>query len=366
MNIVKPQVFMVGYTQVDIHEVQRYLIHTKQEGFLEDFDNAMAQGISGAEALCSMFGKLCYKSLVVGKNANVRKIREIRENIIGTLQTGHGSVFEHASFNMICADVSRVFTHELVRHRTGTAFSQTSGRYCRPIPGKDGWPAIDFVFDPILDPVRAEFEEALAYLGDVYLRMEAKLGLLSLEEIELRRLALSRESAARNFARSTVAESHAEYVFDRAITVLSEARNNSAVGNFDHKKKLTSALRRILPNGQANEIAFSANIRTMRHCVQIRTQRFAEWEIREVFAQIYQLIKAKFPMVFCDAQERMVDGLPEIYGMKLQPYDLTLEGLGDVDLLNEAAKRDYKGVSQEVLKQIKHWANSALLELTPA
>lgn len=42
-----------------------------------------------------------------------------------------GSVIEHHVTNWIFADVSRVFTHELVRHRVGTAFSQESLRYVR-------------------------------------------------------------------------------------------------------------------------------------------------------------------------------------------------------------------------------------------
>ena len=45
------------------------------------------------------------------------------------LEVGHGSVLEHAAWNMIFTGVSRSLTHELVRHRAGWAYSQLSQRY---------------------------------------------------------------------------------------------------------------------------------------------------------------------------------------------------------------------------------------------
>ena len=87
------------------------------------------------------------------------------------------------------------------------------------------------------------------------------------------------------------------------------------------KKKITSALRRLLPNGQSNEIGFSCNLRTLRHIVQLRTSRYAEWEIRLVFNQIYSLVKEKYPLVFYKAKEEKVDGSLEVSGMKLQPWE---------------------------------------------
>ena len=87
------------------------------------------------------------------------------------------------------------------------------------------------------------------------------------------------------------------------------------------KKKITSALRRIAPNGQSNEIGFSVNLRTLRHTIMMRTGRHAEWEIRLVFNQLYLLLKDKYPYIFYGAKEEMVDGLLEVSGMKMQPYE---------------------------------------------
>ena len=94
-----------------------------------------------------MFAKLSTQALTVGKNENIKRVRDIPENIQNAFNQGHGSVFEHCQLNFIARNCSRVFTHEIVRHRAGTAFSQTSGRFVRG-------DSVDIVFDPILEPVR--------------------------------------------------------------------------------------------------------------------------------------------------------------------------------------------------------------------
>jgi thymidylate synthase (FAD) len=143
-----------------------------------------------------------------------------------------------------------------VRHRAGTAFSQTSGRYVRT-------DSINFVHDPILDCVKDELTEALNYLEAVYKRIEAKVGIADLKD-------------------------------------------------FGKKKKLTSAMRRILPNGQSNEIGFSLNLRALRHTIEMRTSEAAEWEIRLIFNQVANLVKSKYPAIFADAQVTEVNGLNQI------------------------------------------------------
>ena len=100
--------------------------------------------------------------------------------------------------------------------------------------------------------------------------------------------------------------------------------------NFDKRKAITSAIRRIAPNGQSNEIGMSCNIRALRHTVQLRTQRFAETEIRDIWGQIYCLVKARFPTIFYKAKEFIFDNLLEIRGMKVQPYEIEA---GDTDAL---------------------------------
>lgn len=246
----------------NVEQIFDYLEYTDQSDFCRDWEQAIIKdGIHPGEALCSFYAKLCYKSLVPEKNKNITKTRDIASNIKGTFDSKHGSVFEHCQLNFVVTDCSRVFTHELVRHRVGTAFSQTSGRYVRG-------DSIDFIMDPILEPVKNEITDILLKIEESYNKMVA---LLKLDE----------ES------------------------------------DFDKKKKLTSALRRILPNGQGNEIGFSVNLRQIRHIVEMRTSRGAEWEIRYITHQMYHLLKEKFPLMFYGAKEGIVDGLIEVTNLRV-------------------------------------------------
>jgi len=255
-NFVKPKVYLVGYTNVNFDALKEYLKDTNQTEFLQEIYKASAEGLDPGEILCSFYAKACYASLTNKKNKNITKTRSIYDNIIGILDSGHGSVIEHCQLNFMITDCSRVFTHEMVRHRVGTAFSQTSGRYVRT-------DTLKVVIDPILEPAYDLVEEARLYLEGWYKQIEERL------EID-------------------------------------------KVKDFDTKKKLTSAMRRMLPNGQTNEIGISLNLRSLRHTIETRTSRHAEWEIQYIYNQIYKIVKKKYKAMFFDAKEEEVDGLLEI------------------------------------------------------
>lgn len=255
-NFVQPKVFFIGATALDYQAIQDYLEETDQLEFVEEINQALREGLNPGEILCSFYAKLCYASLTDRKNKNITKTRSIHDNILGTIDSGHGSVLEHCNLNFIMTNCSRVFTHELVRHRVGTAFSQTSGRFVRN-------DVLKIVVDPILEPVYEEVEEIRKTLEKCYKLMEAKLGL-------------------------------------------------ELMTDFNKKKKLTSALRRMMPNGQANEIGFSVNLRTLRQTIEARTSKHAEWEIRLIFNQVFELVKKKYPAIFEDASVSLVEGQNEI------------------------------------------------------
>ncbi len=304
-NFVLPRVFRAGYTVADMGGIVDYLEYTKQMEFLESWRAAREAGVSEAECIMSMFAKLCYKSLVAdGRNANITRTRDIPKNIENVIQTAHGSVFEHASVNFLVTDCSRIFTHEQVRHRQGTAYSQTSGRFCR-------LDTIDLIFDPILEPARELVEGHLRMTEDIIYLVECKLG--------LRKPSDAKPNAAAN-----------DCLMLRELDTSGKAEEKAAAArwvpddgfDFPTRKKMTSAIRRMAPNGQANEIGMSLNIRALRHTLMLRTARHAEWEIRLVYGQIYSLVKEKFPLMFADAHEEQVDGLLEVSGMKTQPYEI--------------------------------------------
>lgn len=254
-NFVSPRVYFIGATALNMVALRDYLQDTGQEEFIEDIKEAEAQGLSGGEILCSFYAKLCYASLTDKKNKNITKIRSIYNNLLGVIESGHGSVIEHCNLNFVVTDCSRVFTHEMVRHRVGTAYSQTSGRYVRT-------DELNMIIDPILEPWYRNVEEIRQLIETFY------------------------------------------KILEQNVMV--------GVTDMNEKKRRTSALRRILPNGQANEIGITLNLRTLRQTIEARTSAHAEWEIRFIFNQIYELVKKKYPTMFIDAHTQTIRGLLQI------------------------------------------------------
>jgi len=76
---------------------------------------------------------------------------------------------------------------------------------------------------------------------------------------------------------------------------------------FHVKKEVTSALRRLAPIGLSTDIIWSANLRTLRHVIQMRTAEGAEEELRGVFDDVARLMLREAPLIFQDF-ERSADG----------------------------------------------------------
>lgn len=307
--IVTPEVFLVGKTMIDHQGLIAYLCYRFGDAgkdIYAEMVEALTGGMAEAEMLCSIMAKLCYKSLRLGDNANLTRVREYTANFESILATAHGAVIEHSSVNLIFTDVSRVLTHELARHRVGIALSQTSGRYCAT-------ERLDIVAGPHLAEVQDLIEEGCEELEELTYLMECKLGLrvqpddmpVSMETwVDARQRARSGEDACGQSLMSSMKWPY------------------TTTGNFDKKKALTSAIRRMLPNGQANEIGVSMNLRTVRHVIALRTGAGAEWEIRYAMHKAYLLCKQAFPLLFKDATETAgPDDIPVISFPRLQPYD---------------------------------------------
>lgn len=242
MERVEPKVFLIAYTQLDDNEVQAWLDHV---GGLKALDHLAGDD---GEKLIELAGRNCYKSFDVGLNPNISKVRTDSElyhsNI---LKSGHGSVLEHATCTFAFEDVSRVFTHELVRHRAGMAFSQESLRYIRLDELKNWMPEI-----------LAENEEATSVFNEIFQKCEwAQKELAKIFDIE-------------------------------------------NIKDFHTKKQLTSAFRRVAPIGLATGIVATFNLRSLRWVIQMRTAASSEVEIRKVFCEVYQKSCTKWPYLFQD------------------------------------------------------------------
>jgi thymidylate synthase (FAD) len=81
------------------------------------------------EVLAAAAARLCYRDTSAADIMRDLRSEEIDHLLDITISSGHHSVIEHISFTFAIDGVSRVLTHQLVRHRVGIAFSQQSQRY---------------------------------------------------------------------------------------------------------------------------------------------------------------------------------------------------------------------------------------------
>ncbi len=252
MHTVEPQVFIVGETRVCEAGLQAYLEHIGMSGWISDAP-------TDAEKLIEVMGRLCYRSFAPGLNPNVTRVRERNDDYLANIvKVKHGSVIEHPVVNFIFADVSRVFTHELVRHRVGVGISQESLRFVR-LDNLGQW----------LPTAIQENEQAV----EIFARTFEQLEQLQLELAQL-------------------------FELDKEGTP------------FHRKKLVTSAMRRIAPLGLATTIGWSANMRTLRWLLEMRTDPSAEEEIRLVFGKVGALLLQRYPNLFADFSAEEIDGLP--------------------------------------------------------
>ncbi len=248
-KFVTPKAYLIAETKVDLASVDQALSGLGVDGWVSD-------GGTDADILTEFAGKSCYMSFDKNLNLNLTKVggrpnsAYIQDGIIGNK---HGSVLEHSTVTFFLANVSRVVTHELVRHRAGTAFSQTSGRYVRN-------DRIDMYFP----------QELAVYPG-----------------------------AESLFQRAV-------YQMEENLAKLSDIVGISDIQDFGLKKRLTSAFRRLVGNGQANHLVMTANHRAWRHIIEMRTSIHAEEEIRAIVGDIAQQLKDKFPTIYSDMQQNAV------------------------------------------------------------
>ena len=257
MRETTPSVHLVARPSIDLDGMRAYLEQVGGAAWLARREQE-SEKPNAAQLLVEFCGRVCYRSWEPGLNKNVQRIRQDQQEYLRNLLASlHGSVLEHASYTFAFHHVSRVFTHELVRHRAGSAFSQESLRYVRLTD-------IGFRVPPALEPVRDQVLNLVEQLEEFQLSAAEALG-------------LDEEGVP-----------------------------------FSVKKEVTSALRRLAPIGLSTDIVWTANVRTLRHVIEMRTASGAEEELRTVFDQVAEIMRAEAPGLFQDFQ-RAADGswLPE-------------------------------------------------------
>lgn len=195
-------------------------------------------------------GRTCYRSETKSISSHTADafIRMI-------LKRGHESVIEHSLITVKFTNVSRGFTHEMVRHRI-CAFSQESTRFVDYAGGKLDLEEAELGF--VMPPHRKDFVQ------------------------EVEGISLNAACAVEGYER----------VY----------------------KRLRSAgwapqdARQFLPIGICSSIVVSTNYRQWRHMFAMRTQKAAHWEIRYMMCDLLSKLKTIIPVIFEDFTNLDADG----------------------------------------------------------
>jgi thymidylate synthase (FAD) len=268
MIAVTPKVFFLGEPKINEQGVKDWLTHIGGDAALSCLAHVDGSDI---EQLIELLARRCYRSYAPGLNPNVTKVRtdsgEYHANIA---KSKHGSVVANGGMvTYAFEDVSRVWTHEAVRHRVGVEFSQESLRYVRLTD-------LRFWIPPIIE-----------------------------KESKRRKLVSPPWPHGRGDFKAKPSDIFKAVIAtcEWAQKALAEYYDIDNIKDFETKKKLTSAFRRIAPIGLATGIGVSFNLRSLRWVIEQRTHESAEEEMRLVFGMVAEDAMRRWPMIFADFEK---------------------------------------------------------------
>ncbi len=189
------------------------------------------------EKIVAQSARLCYSALDIEDLREKLSNESIIKLIKKIMKLGHYSVLEHATFTFAIEGISRVTSHQLVRHRLAS-FSQQSQRYVK----------IKEKGFPYVVPKSIEKNKKLA-----------KIFIDTLKELDgIYRLLLSQNIEAED-------------------------------------------ARYILPQAVKTKIILTANARELLHIFKLRCCNRAQWEIKEVAIKMLQEVEDIAPTIFENA-----------------------------------------------------------------
>jgi len=189
------------------------------------------------EKIVAQSAKLCYSALSVEELEEKLTNESIIKLIKKIMKLGHYSVLEHATFTFAIEEISRVTSHQLVRHRLAS-FSQQSQRYVKI--NKES-------FNYIIPKSIAKDKKIVK----IYIDSIKELG-------EIYQLLLSQNIEAED----------ARYILPQAVTT---------------------------------KVIMTANARELLHVFELRCCNRAQWEIKEVAMHMLKEVKDIAPTIFENA-----------------------------------------------------------------
>ena len=238
-------------------------------------------------------GKLCYSAVGVDEITQKLTEEEIARYVNMLASIGHESPLEHVSFTFAIEGISRVCTHQIVRHRIAS-YSQQSQRYVKLEQ-----------FEYIVPPAIENNPEAKRIFVETMERDQKaydELVDLLLEDILIDKHAADYGSCIREILkenpdvapdRSKVLDLYAEKFFENYRKA---------------EKQAIEDARYVFPNACETKIVVTMNARSLLHFFNVRCCNRAQWEIREMATEMLKECKKIAPALFKKAGPDCVYG----------------------------------------------------------
>lgn len=208
------------------------------------------------ETVVAAAAKLCYSSVGV-EEITENLTKEKTDKFVNMLMDiGHESPIEHVSYTFAIEGVSRVLTHQLVRHRLAS-YSQQSQRYVK----------LD-QFEYIVPPAIEKNKKA----KEIFIQSMEKDQQDYDDLVEL------------------LSKDHEKTFVEDGLNLV-EAKNKAA-------KKAIEDARFVFPNACETKIVVTMNARSLMNFFKHRCCNRAQWEIQNLAIQMLKLVREKSPTLF--------------------------------------------------------------------
>lgn len=236
------------------------------------------------EEVVAQAAKLCYSP--VGVDGIMEKLTPEKINkFVDHLATiGHESPLEHVTFTFAIEGISRVTTHQIVRHRLAS-YSQQSQRYVKleqfeyiipPEIEKDSYART--IFTKHMEESQKTYNELVDVLIENKLDKKYPTWI---EDTEEEYMSLSSEE---------------QLALNQNIRNL-WAKNNKKAYSAIEKEAIEDA-RYVFPNACETKIVMTMNARSLLHFFNVRCCNRAQWEIRAMADEMLKECKKVAPTLF--------------------------------------------------------------------
>lgn len=237
------------------------------------------------DKLVTSAAKLCYSKVGVEEIQENLTEEKVEKFIDKLMSMGHESPIEHVTFTFGVEGVSRVLSHQLVRHRIGSSYSQQSQRYVK-------LDQFEYIIPPAIAKNKianhifwsAMKEDQIAYNEIVDELMKEKINGFISDRVGVRESLWDYNSQI----------NYMKKYFKEELNSI--------------KKQAIEDARYVFPNACETKIIFTMNARALFNFFKHRCCNRAQWEIRELADKMLEEVKNVSQNVFKYA------GAPCTYG----------------------------------------------------